>query len=426
MISENLNEVVNFSLSDLMKGVSLNQTEKQGYVDKRHRKMKTVNKEVTMVESSPFKISNKIAVHGTKVKKPKLTIDHRSDLLWLHKEKLNYLDELQTKILPKKQKELLEFQNAKKQDNRKITRWKKDILDIENKVEETDYHAKTKDIVNEYEKMLENEDESKYIKDDRGEITKFFTKYDNIDKQRITEEYCRILNNGLMINTKKLVFDNTVCKSCGGETKSNEGFLSCVDCGLSSDKSIHDFRLSYHDYQEIMVKSPFSYQRISRFQDILSTLQAKENKIIPEFVMNSVQKEIDKDQNIDVSSINEDQIKYYLKRLSLSNYYDQAPHILNKVNGIPPVQFPLEVEDKLREMFELIQDPFEIVKTEECSTRISFLSYKFVLYKFCELLDLDEYKKCFKLLKSIEKLRLQDRIWKGICEILGWEYIPSV
>ena len=48
------------------------------------------------------------------------------------------------------------------------------------------------------------------------------------------------------------------------------------------------------------------------------------------------------------------------------------------------------------------------------------------MYKFFELLELDEYLECFKLLKSISKLREQDQIWKKICKDLEWEYIPSV
>lgn len=112
--------------------------------------------------------------------------------------------------------------------------------------------------------------------------------------------------------------------------------------------------------------------------------------------------------------------------MSLNNFYEHAPHILNKINGIPPISIPIEVEEKLREMFKDIQEPFDIVKARVCPTRLSFLSYNFVLYKFCELLDLEEYKKCFTLLKSIDKLRVQDKIWNGICEILDWEYIPSI
>ena len=58
--------------------------------------------------------------------------------------------------------------------------------------------------------------------------------------------------------------------------------------------------------------------------------------------------------------------------------------------------------------------------------RKNFLSYNYVLHKFCQLLELDNLLIHFPLLKSREKLREQDKIWKNICKDLKWEYIPSI
>ena len=58
--------------------------------------------------------------------------------------------------------------------------------------------------------------------------------------------------------------------------------------------------------------------------------------------------------------------------------------------------------------------------------RKNFLSYSYVLHKFCELLELDELLSHFPLLKSREKLQQQDKIWECICNDLKWQYIPSV
>ena len=81
------------------------------------------------------------------------------------------------------------------------------------------------------------------------------------------------------------------------------------------------------------------------------------------------------------------------------------------------------LEAKLRLMFSEIQEPFE----RNCpQKRKNFLSYSYVLYKFCELLGEDEYLPCFPLLKSKEKLKQQDSIWKGITKDLHWEYIPTI
>lgn len=115
-------------------------------------------------------------------------------------------------------------------------------------------------------------------------------------------------------------------------------------------------------------------------------------------------------------------MKGILKKLGLTQYYEHATHIISKLSKQPPPTINRETEETLRYMFKQIQEPFE----KHCpKARINFLSYSYVLHKFCELLELDEFIKCFPLLKSREKLRQQDKIWKNICKELKWQYIYS-
>jgi len=72
---------------------------------------------------------------------------------------------------------------------------------------------------------------------------------------------------------------------------------------------------------------------------------------------------------------------------------------------------------------ELENLPADISCPEE---RKNFLSYSYVLHKFCQLLELDDLLVYFPLLKSREKLQQQDRIWEKICGSLRWQYIPSI
>ncbi len=115
-------------------------------------------------------------------------------------------------------------------------------------------------------------------------------------------------------------------------------------------------------------------------------------------------------------------MKDILKKLRLHNYYEHIPHIISKITDRPPPTINRDVEEKLKQMFKEIQAPF----AKHCpKSRINFLSYSYCLHKMCELLELDEFLKCFPLLKSREKLRLQDKIWEAICHDLKWQYIPS-
>ena len=58
--------------------------------------------------------------------------------------------------------------------------------------------------------------------------------------------------------------------------------------------------------------------------------------------------------------------------------------------------------------------------------RKNFLSYSYVLYKFCELLGEDAFLKYFPLLKSKEKLYQQDQVWQKICKEMRWQFIRSM
>ncbi|KAJ3371271.1 hypothetical protein GGF31_003450 [Allomyces arbusculus] len=206
----------------------------------------------------------------------------------------------------------------------------------------------------------------------------------------------------------------------------NAGSFSCNDCGLVSTKVSGDYQWSYKDIQDIQYKSSFSYKRVNRFKEILCTMQAKENTDIPQHVIDTIRAEMEKELVRDLESIDIKKIRYYLKKTGNNKYYEHAPSIINKVNGRPPIRVDQSTEEKLIEMFSQIQQPFEEVRQKLFPSRSSFLSYMYVFHKFFELLGRNDCLQFFPLLKSSEKLKVQDRIWQGVCEMLNWKFIPSI
>ena len=123
-----------------------------------------------------------------------------------------------------------------------------------------------------------------------------------------------------------------------------------------------------------------------------------------------------------MAKITQSKLRKILKKLRL-NKYEHVPHTINRMNGIPAPVMDRNTEEKLRMMFKEIQGPF----MKHCpKTRKNFLSYSYVLHKFVQLLELDNFLSCFTFLKSREKLHQQDVIWKKICKDLKWEYIKSL
>jgi hypothetical protein len=211
------------------------------------------------------------------------------------------------------------------------------------------------------------------------------------------------------------------CPVCDTELLFNETFLDCPECGYREYILIDSEKPSYKDPPREM--SYYAYKKINHLNEWLAQFQAKETTEIPASVLEQIRTELRKERITDMSKLKISKLKEILKKLKLSRCYDHVAHILNRLNGISAPVLSREVEEKLRFMFKEIQSSF----VKHCpKKRSNFLSYSFVLYKFCELLELDEYLPCFPLLKSREKLYMQDKIWELICKDLGWEFIRTV
>lgn len=199
--------------------------------------------------------------------------------------------------------------------------------------------------------------------------------------------------------------------------------IVCDGCGMVIETVLGEV-LTYKEEQESSEKIiNYSYKRENHFNEWLSQFQGQETTNIPPDVVEKLKNEFKKIKIKSVTDITHAKVRSLLKKLHLNKYYEHVPYITNILNGIRPPSMPQELEEKLRIMFTKIQKPFD----NNCpSERKNFLSYSYVLYKFCELLEKDEYLEFFPLLKSKEKLHQQDVIWKKICNDLHWEYIPTI
>ena len=195
----------------------------------------------------------------------------------------------------------------------------------------------------------------------------------------------------------------------------------CRDCGRC--EYVLSEELSYKEEQETSERVVNNaYKRDNHLNEWILQFQGREMTNIPPEVIDQLRVEFKKQKIKDVKDINQKKVKTLLRKLRLSKYYEHSTYITNILNGLdPPVMKP-QLEDRLRHMFKEVQAPFD----KHCpANRSNFLSYSYVLYKFCELIGEDEYLPFFPLLKSKEKLRQQDVIWKDICGELMWEYIPT-
>ena len=213
------------------------------------------------------------------------------------------------------------------------------------------------------------------------------------------------------------------CSNCNiaREEHSSEGILICPKCGSEEFLMVVNDFAGFRDPPK--ERNNYAYKKINHLNEILNQFQAKESTLIPDDIMNEVIMEVKKRRIINIAELCEKDIREILKKLNRSKYYEHAAHILSRLNGNPPPTITPAIEEKIRTMFQEIQAPFLLYCPDE---RTNFLSYSYILFKFFELLELDEYKVYFPLLKSRDRLIAHDQIWKKICDYLRWEFIQSV
>ena len=215
------------------------------------------------------------------------------------------------------------------------------------------------------------------------------------------------------------------CSNCGAEKSKHIDYVTseevCTECGVS--EYMLGEEVGFKEEQEMEKNIIYSYKRENHFNEWISQFQAKESTSVPDEVINNLRGEFKKQKIKDLSEITHEKVKGLLKKLNYAKYYEHVAYISTILNGVTPPTMTQALEEKLRLMFHAIQAPFEKHKP---ATRKNFLSYSYVLFKLCELLGHDEYLPCFPLLKSKEKLYIQDQIWEKICKELQWEAIRTV
>ena len=326
---------------------------------------------------------------------------------------------------------------------------KKQILNIENNTEENTYFLETGHLMFQYydkfkmpynnkssTKTTKKISRSKGKKTVNNESVLFFLntslgkeKTQDNDNKNIELTKSDVINKYLNKIDKNFIypFENNnsldYCYKCNIEKTiiASEGILVCRKCGEQISIIIDSDKPSYKDPPREI--SYFAYKRINHFNEWLAQFQAKESTEIPQEVFDKILIEINKERIVNMANLTPNKLREILKKIKLNKYYEHVPHIINRINGLPAPVMTRETEEKLRMMFKEIQTPF----IKYCpKDRKNFLSYAYVLHKFVQLLELDNFLVCFPLLKSREKLHQQDIIWKKICNELQWEFIKSL
>ena len=289
-----------------------------------------------------------------------------------------------------------------------------------------DYYLKNMDLLDEYYRRSDSGAPAPTLAPkDANTFLKFFqaatVEPTGPSRKQMYDDYVQRMKLSNGPEAGQLMTEHCVNCNTAREEITSEGILVCPKCGSEEYALVVSDFPSFRDPPK--ERNNYAYKKINHLNEILNQFQAKESTIIPDEVMNEVILEIRKRRITNIADLTEEDIRQILKKLNRSKYYEHRAHILSRLNGNPPPTITPEIEEKIRTMFQDIQAPFLLYCPND---RTNFLSYSYILYKFFELLELDEYKIYFPLLKSRDRLIAHDQIWAKICEYLHWEFIRSV
>jgi len=339
---------------------------------------------------------------------------HTSDILFQYYDTENKQSDINQNInfiKEKCNKPKTYKKDSKKKRNNNINYNTKNVLEALNNIDSKNTLIENKSIISDKCEINENE-KSDSDKDNNSKIC---------DKSTLVDKYMAIINNRYVRTVEEENIE--ICKICKNNMTclQYDAIIVCNICGYQELLLVEQNRPILK--QNTKDTSHFCYKRINHFREWCNQVQGKESTDIPDDIFEKILTEIKKEKITDLKKITYLKMRDILKRLRINKYYEHINYIINRINGIPTPQFSPELEDKLCNMFRSIQAPF----LKHCpKDRKNFLSYSYVLYKFFQILGLNEYLKYFPLLKSREKLYIQDQIWKKICIDLNYEIIPSL
>ena len=354
-------------------------------LDKKHRqkvnKFATLKKSIKNIEKEILKIDQELEFLKTNIKYDDKDLEHRANLL-------NKKDSL-----------------------------KDQLNNIKNNNDELSYYDTAGDIIMEYYNLINNKE--KDIKESKSILEYLNNKNKKPDDKKdnratLFDKFCKRID-GIRINKHDGTDRIKYCNDCAIEKVLDigESSYTCPECG--------DMEIVIID-EDRQIKEYSPYKRLNHFREWLNQFQAKESTEIPDEVYKNICIEINRNRITDISQLNRDKMQLILKKLGYNNLYEHIPYIINKLSNLPPPKINREIETRFLKMFMMIQEPWELYKPKG---RKNFLSYSYILYKFCELLELDELLEFFPLLKSPQKLMEQDYVWKKFCTHLKWEFYPT-
>lgn len=250
----------------------------------------------------------------------------------------------------------------------------------------------------------------------------------------ILDDYVKLVPAKEVADDRKYTCLNPdVCRFCSNTLVKvySQGFEVCVDCGNLVSNPEEVATCSSNHLGGTVGSSAgtrrlttYIYKRTNHFIHHLNRVQAKQTSAVRPEIVATVENELRKERiHQGDPRITTNKVRSILKKLKLQKHYVFVFQITAKLSGKAPPTLTAWQEEKLLEMFQRIQEPFE----KHCPpSRTNMLNYSYILRKLTQILGWHDLIDFFPLLKSRSKVYAQDLLWKKICEDVGFPFHKSI
>jgi hypothetical protein len=305
------------------------------------------------------------------------------------------------------------YENDLKQQQRDLEAL---IYSIENNYEELNYYDDVYEVLNNYCKEEEKEEE---IIIDITNLLQYKDRAEGMTekKKETIDKYLQTVHEKKKFETPKR---QEKCEDCGVNKLVNlqEGILVCEKCGNWETIIIDSSKPSFKD--PITDAKPSTYKRPGHCTELLNQSQGKESTEIPQDLLNNIYYQLYVYNITDLSKVTTKDIKRCLKDLEQTGMNEHAVNIINKLVDRPPSTKSHQLMEKVKYMYIRAEKAWYKIKKKD---RKNFINNNFVFRKIFVLLDEDEEAEKWPLL-SVEKLYEHDETWEEVCLNENWQFIP--
>lgn len=214
-----------------------------------------------------------------------------------------------------------------------------------------------------------------------------------------------------------------MCPQCNVEMVHvpSRAILACTRCGRSS--TFLDATTSAIPFDDTVEMVQFSYKRSSHMQDWIAHVQGTEAHRVPQTVIEQVMHELYRQRVTALEDVTTQRVRTILKQLRQRKCYDHTAQIVSRVTGRGPLVLPPAAIELVKLMFTSV---LALWPSHCPPERKNMLSYSYCLAKMLYILGYDELSASIGLLKSNEKLKANDAVWRTLCASLDWPFYPTV